>query len=134
PSPVTARATPLVLIDAGASPQREAELAARAAMALVRSGVPATDVGVVAPFRAIVAAVRRLLEGGPAAACTVDTVDRFQGGQREAMVVCLGLDGLGIRGHAFVDDPRRLNVAFTRARAKLIVVGDLERAASLPTL
>ncbi len=66
--------------------------------------------------------------------CVVDTVDRFQGGQREAMIVCLGLDGAGRRGHAFVDDPRRLNVAFTRARAKLMVIGDLEAARDLPTL
>ena len=97
--------------------------------------MPAAQIGVVAPFRAKVAAVRRLLEADASAAgCTVDTVDRFQGGQREAMVVCLGVDGIGRRGHAFVDDPRRLNVAFTRARAKLVVIGDLARAASLPTL
>jgi superfamily I DNA and/or RNA helicase len=107
----------------------------RAVRALIARGVPAREVGVVAPFRATVAAVRRLLEETPrAAGCTVDTVDRFQGGQREAMIVCLGLHGIGRRGHVFVDDPRRLNVAFTRARAKLIVIGDLRRAGSLPTL
>lgn len=128
-------ALPVVLVDAGPLPAREAQLAASAVGALISGGVPAGDIGVVAPFRAAVAAVRRLLERLPGAeACTVDTVDRFQGAQREAMVVCLGLDGIGRRGHAFVDDPRRLNVAFTRARAKLIVIGDLDTAATLPTL
>ncbi|HWE60216.1 MAG TPA: AAA domain-containing protein, partial [Chloroflexota bacterium] len=118
-------AMPLVLVDTGPEAGREVALAARAVQALAARGVPASEIGVVAPFRAMVAAVRRLLEDHPLArACTVDTVDRFQGGQREAMVVCLGLDGMGRRGHAFVDDPRRLNVAVTRARAKLVVVGD----------
>jgi len=132
---ISDRDTPIVLVDAGAMAACEVETAAHAVLSLVRSGVPAREVGVVAPFRATVSAVRRLLEGAPEAeGCTVDTVDRFQGGQREAMVVCLGLSGLWRRGHAFVDDPRRLNVAFTRARAKLVVVGDLSRAATLPTL
>jgi DNA replication ATP-dependent helicase Dna2 len=133
--PITARETPIVLVDAGADAMREATFAARAVQALVSSGVRATDIGVVAPFRATVAAVRRLLDADPdTTGCTIDTVDRFQGGQREAIVVCLGLHGIGRRGHAFVDDPRRLNVAFTRARAKLIVIGDLARAGTLPTL
>lgn len=130
-----ARAWPVVLVDAGPSVEREIALAARAVPALLARGVPARAIGVVAPFRSTVAALRRLLDAHPeATGCTVDTVDRFQGGQREAMVVCLGLGGIGRRGHAFVDDPRRLNVAFTRARAKLIVIGDLSRAAELPTL
>jgi DNA replication ATP-dependent helicase Dna2 len=133
--PVVARGVPIVLIDAGPDAAREVDLAARAVATLVRAGVPAAEVGVVAPFRATVAAVRRLLEGMPEAEdCTVATVDRFQGGQREVMIVCLGLAGINRRGHAFVDDPRRLNVAFTRARAKLVVVGDLARAGTLPTL
>ncbi|MDB5060147.1 MAG: family ATPase, partial [Chloroflexi bacterium] len=133
--PVTSREAPVVLVDAGPNAACESELAARAALSLVRSGVPAGEVGIVAPFRATVAAVRRHLEASPeTSGCTVDTVDRFQGGQREAMIVCLGLDGIGRRGHAFVDDPRRLNVAFTRARAKLVVIGDLTRAGTLPTM
>jgi DNA replication ATP-dependent helicase Dna2 len=134
-SPIVDPAIPLALVDAGPAAGREVALAARAVHALTALGVPAAEIGVVAPFRATVAAVRRLLEDQPQdAGCAVDTVDRFQGGQREVMIVCLGLDGIGRRGHAFVDDPRRLNVACTRARAKLIVIGDLVVATSLPTL
>jgi superfamily I DNA and/or RNA helicase len=126
---------PIVVVDSGPLAAAEADAAVRAAVLLARSGVPEDQVGVVAPFRATVAAVRRLLEQVPGAAnCTVDTVDRFQGGQREAMIVCLGLSGVGRRSHGFVDDPRRLNVAFTRARAKLVVIGDLAKARTLPTM
>ncbi|HEY8286672.1 MAG TPA: AAA domain-containing protein [Chloroflexota bacterium] len=133
--PTVDPAAPVVLVDSGSAAAREVECAARAVIDLVQSGIPAEQVGVVAPFRRTAAAVRRALAADPAmAACTVDTVDRFQGGEREAMVVCLGLDGMARRGHDFVDDPRRLNVAMTRARAKLIVVGDLARAETLSTL
>jgi superfamily I DNA and/or RNA helicase len=129
------RGVPIVVVDSGSQAAAEIEAAVHAAVLLVRSGVPEEQVGVAAPFRATVAAIRRLLEQSPeAAGCTVDTVDRFQGGQREAMIVCLGLSGIERRTHAFVDDPRRLNVAFTRARAKLVVIGDLARARTLPTM
>ncbi len=133
--PIVDRDVPIVVVDSGRSAAGEVEAAVCAAVLLARSGVPEEQVGVVAPFRAIVAAVRRSLESVPeASGCTVDTVDRFQGGQREAMIVCLGLSGIGRRSHAFVDDPRRLNVAFTRARAKLVVIGDLAQARTLPTM
>ncbi len=134
-SAVTDPDAPVVLVDSGDSGGREVACAARAVFALIRAGLPAGAIGVTAPFRRIAAEVRRALDADPSAAlCTVDTVDRFQGGEREAMVVCLGLRGPTRHGHDFVDDPRRLNVAMTRARAKLIVVGDLQRAAAMPTL
>jgi superfamily I DNA and/or RNA helicase len=133
--PIVDRDLPIVVVDSGSSATAEVEAAVLAAVLLARSGVPESQIGVVAPFRAIVAAARRLLEAEPeAGGCTVDTVDRFQGGQREAMIVCLGLSGIDRRTHAFVDDPRRLNVAFTRARAKLVVIGDLATARTLPTM
>jgi DNA replication ATP-dependent helicase Dna2 len=134
-SAVTDPESPVALVDSGDSAVREVACAARAVFALMQAGVQPGAIGVTAPFRRIAAEIRRALDADPAAAsCTVDTVDRFQGGEREAMVVCLGLRGPTRHGHDFVDDPRRLNVAMTRARAKLIVVGDLQRAAAMPTL
>jgi len=48
----------------------------------------------------------------------VDTVERFQGGERDIMI----LSFVRSRGTAFVFDDRRLNVAITRARRKLVLV------------
>jgi superfamily I DNA and/or RNA helicase len=53
----------------------------------------------------------------------VDTVDGFQGREKEAVVVSLVRSNeAGELG--FLADVRRMNVAITRARKKLVVVGD----------
>jgi ATP-dependent RNA/DNA helicase IGHMBP2 len=53
----------------------------------------------------------------------IGTVDGFQGREKEAVVISL------VRSNAdgeigFLADARRMNVALTRARRKLIVIGD----------
>ena len=53
----------------------------------------------------------------------VGTVDGFQGREKEAVVICLvRSNGEGEIG--FLSDERRMNVALTRARRKLIIIGD----------
>jgi len=73
------------------------------------------SIGVVSPFRAQVALIRGLL---PDVAVTVDTVERFQGGERDIMILSL----VRAESSDFVFDERRFNVAITRARRKLIFV------------
>jgi superfamily I DNA and/or RNA helicase len=53
----------------------------------------------------------------------IDTVDGFQGREKEAVVISL------VRSNShgevgFLSDTRRMNVAMTRAKRKLIVIGD----------
>jgi DNA replication ATP-dependent helicase Dna2 len=53
----------------------------------------------------------------------VDTVDRFQGSECDAVIVSLATgDG---KIHELARNPRRLNVAITRARHKLIILGSV---------
>jgi DNA replication ATP-dependent helicase Dna2 len=73
------------------------------------------SIGVVSPFRAQVAMIRGLLQD---VTVTVDTVERFQGGERDIMILSL----VRAAGSEFVFDERRFNVAITRARRKLILV------------
>ena len=99
----------------------EAELAAAEVERLLARGVPARDVAVIAPYDAQVQLLRQRLSAHPE--LEVDTVDGFQGREKEAVVVSLTRSNEeGELG--FLADIRRMNVALTRARKKLIVVGD----------
>jgi DNA replication ATP-dependent helicase Dna2 len=61
---------------------------------------------------------------------TVDTVDRFQGSAKEVIVVSFVATG-EMDGPIF-DDHRRVNVALTRARKALVLVGDTAALSSEP--
>jgi DNA replication ATP-dependent helicase Dna2 len=82
-------------------------------------GVPADGIGVVSPFRAQVVLLRKRLQD---TGVTVDTIERFQGGERDIMILSL----VRSRGGGFVFDDRRFNVAVTRARRKLVFVAHPE--------
>jgi DNA replication ATP-dependent helicase Dna2 len=97
---------------------------AQVVLDLVRSfisdnGISPESIGVVSPFRAQVVLLRQILDGTGVA---VDTVERFQGGERDIMI----LSFVRSRGTGFVFDDRRLNVAITRARRKLVLVAHPE--------
>jgi DNA replication ATP-dependent helicase Dna2 len=96
----------------------EAERVATVVGAYLSAGVAAADVGVIAPYRAQVAEIGRQVPD----TVTVDTVDRFQGSAKEIIVVSFVATG-SLDGPIF-EDHRRLNVALTRAKKALVLVGD----------
>lgn len=86
------------------------------------------DIGIISPYRAQVRCLRRLLARRPWARrlrgrISVNTVDGFQGSERDVIVLSLvrSNDSADI---GFLRDLRRINVAITRARMKLIIIGD----------
>lgn len=85
------------------------------------AGVPAASVSVITPYRAQVRKLRERLADVPAV--EVDSVDGFQGRENEAVVVSLVRSNPAGR-IGFLADTRRTNVAFTRARRALVVIGD----------
>ncbi len=86
------------------------------------------DVGVISPYRAQVQYLRRMITKNAffkpyRKLVTVNTVDGFQGQERDVIVISL------VRSNSegqigFLQDLRRMNVAITRARMKLIILGD----------
>ena len=98
----------------------EADEVARIVDAYLAAGVDPDDVGVIAPYRAQVAEIGNRVP----ASVTVDTVDRFQGSSKEVIVVSFVATGT-LEGPIF-EDYRRVNVALTRAKKALVLVGDAD--------
>ncbi len=108
----------------------EAGLVVDLILTLIDSGVEPKDMGVVTPYRAQAREIRALLRQG--ARCrmriddlVVDTVERMQGQERDLVILSLTTSNpafaLGLAD--FFYQPERLNVAVTRPRKKLIIVG-----------
>ena len=86
------------------------------------------DVGIISPYRAQVQYLKRLLKKYEffkpyRRLISVNTVDAFQGQERDVILISL------VRSNdegqiGFLKDLRRMNVAMTRARMKLIILGD----------
>jgi len=94
------------------------------------------DVGIISPYKGQIRLLRRLLKKDRfwrpfRNLVTVNTVDGFQGQERDIIVISL------VRSNAegdigFLRDLRRMNVAITRARMKLILLGDRTTLCRMP--
>ena len=86
------------------------------------------DIGLISPYRAQVQYLRQLIKGDAffkpyRHLISVNTVDGFQGQERDIIIISL------VRANengeiGFLRDLRRMNVAMTRARMKLMILGD----------
>ena len=100
--------------------RREAELVCRKVRTLLELGLPAADIALITPYAAQVRLLRSQLD---VPGLEIDSVDGFQGREKEAVVISLVRSN--VKGEiGFLGDIRRMNVAMTRARRKLLMVGD----------
>ncbi|WP_376760747.1 C-terminal helicase domain-containing protein [Archangium violaceum] len=100
----------------------EADLVIARVKELLAAGLEPRELAVITPYRAQAHALRERVE--PLSPdIEVDTVDAFQGREKDAILVSLTRSNSeGQLG--FLTDLRRINVALTRARRHLFVVGD----------
>ena len=87
------------------------------------------DIGLISPYKAQVQYLRRLVKQDAffkpyRPYITINTVDGFQGQERDVIIISL------VRANeegqiGFLNDLRRMNVALTRARMKLIILGNV---------
>jgi ATP-dependent RNA/DNA helicase IGHMBP2 len=99
---------------------QEADLVLKKVQALLASGLALAEIAVISPYSAQVRLLRERIQQPE---MEIDSVDGFQGREKEAVIVSL------VRSNregeiGFLEDVRRMNVALTRARRKLIVIGD----------
>ncbi|QNP69131.1 AAA family ATPase [Streptomyces roseirectus] len=137
PTPHPLFRTPLVLVDTcdlppaeraeGGTPQGRINRAEAALLAALARRCTADDEewAVIVPYRAQAALIRNHLRDLPPGRGDIATVDSFQGGERD--VVLYGFTRSNPAGTVgFLDELRRANVAFTRARRRLVLVGDFD--------
>ncbi len=142
---------PLVFIDVHG--EQEALKASNAEALVVRDvvrgllerGVQEETIGIIALYRAQVANIRRVLFEDDKASgwvglpittpLSVDTVDRFQGGERSVILMSFATTSepeINSLRREFLTNGNRLNVALTRAQHKMILVGRVSALEHLP--
>ncbi len=104
----------------------EAEIAIRLADDYLKDGVDEADIGIISPYAD---QVKIIQDNTP---IEVKTVDGFQGREKEIIIIStVRSNDNGNIG--FLSDLRRLNVAITRAKRKLIIIGNRETLITNPT-
>lgn len=98
---------------------------------LIAAGVDESMIGVVVPFRNQAALIRKKLSSLVTNRLVVDTVERFQGSQRDHILFCTTIQKQGeldllrelsdVQGESI---DRKLNVAYTRARKQFVLFGN----------
>lgn len=92
------------------------------------------SLAIVSPHRSQNAAMRSALPDGMRTGAFVETVDRIQGKEREAVILsyCVADAEFALTEGDFIFSPERLNVATTRARTKLIVLVNRRLLETIP--
>ncbi len=99
---------------------------------------PQSTLGIIVTYRKQIAAIREAVPD-----VTIDTVERYQGSQRNVIIYDFGISRLYqldfLTASTFTDDEgqtvdRKLNVAMTRARQQLLLVGNARMLAHNPLL
>ncbi|MEM9412688.1 MAG: ATP-binding protein, partial [Planctomycetota bacterium] len=104
---------------------QEAEFLIEQIRSATEAGVYEKDIAVIAPYSAQVRFIREQADSklGSVHQVEIDTVDGYQGREKEIVMISL------VRSNekceiGFLADQRRMNVALTRARRRLLIVGD----------
>lgn len=84
------------------------------------------SIGIIAPYKEQLSEIKRALETAEVPSAfqmTVNTVDSFQGQERDIIYISMTRSNNDSK-IGFLSELRRMNVAMTRARKKLVIIGD----------
>jgi superfamily I DNA and/or RNA helicase len=138
-------ATPVALIDTAGADHNEAlepdgesrfnegevQVVQRKVEQLCEAGLAPAQISIIAPYSAQVRLLRDRLKTQVEQGLEIGSIDGFQGRENEVVIISLvRSNDTGEIG--FLADTRRMNVALTRARRKLIVIGDSATIANHP--
>ncbi|KAK0395421.1 hypothetical protein QR680_001273 [Steinernema hermaphroditum] len=103
--------------------QGEAVYIATLCTTFIEKLVSPCDIGVMVTYKYQAKVIKEMLEDSR---IEVNTVDQYQGREKKVMIMSLVHTDFN-RNCELLSDPRRINVAVSRAQAKLIIVGHSER-------
>ncbi|MBL7554966.1 MAG: AAA family ATPase [Bdellovibrionaceae bacterium] len=115
-------------LGSGSSSLNEANYITDKIEKLLRSSVDLKTVGVICPYRfqagVVNASLQNRLGVNDASKVMIDTVERFQGQEKEAIFLSFGISGENQEQLNFLSDPKRLNVSVTRAKSRFYCLFD----------
>jgi DNA polymerase alpha-associated DNA helicase A len=90
---------------------------------LVQVGIRSSQIAIITPYQAQVTLLTSLLRPKYGPELEIGTVDGMQGREKEAVIISL-VRSNNARDVGFLKEKKRMNVAMTRAKRHLCVVGD----------
>ncbi|AQZ16294.1 DNA2 (YHR164C) [Zygosaccharomyces parabailii] len=101
---------------------------------LLHAGVDCGNMGVMTLYRAQLMLLQKRFHSDRHRTLEVLTADQFQGRDKEAIIISLVRSNKEQNGGALLKELRRINVAMTRAKSKLIIVGSRATISSVPQM
>ncbi len=131
------RETKVGVRSAGVVSQCEATIARLLLLVLEKSGVGGAEIGVISPYRSQVALILATVAGTISGKqkkwlsdVEIKTIDKYQGRDKKVIVLSLVCSNDAGNIGNLLRDWRRVNVALSRAQAKLILVGSFKTLSS----
>uniref|UniRef100_A0A8C9QEN2 DNA replication ATP-dependent helicase/nuclease n=1 Tax=Spermophilus dauricus TaxID=99837 RepID=A0A8C9QEN2_SPEDA len=118
----------------GVSNVTEAKLIVFLTSMFIKAGCNPSDIGIIAPYRQQLKIINDLLEHSSVKMVEVNTVDKYQGRDKRIILVSFVRSNKDGTLGELLKDWRRLNVAITRAKHKLILLGCVSSLKRYPPL
>ncbi|EDL97369.1 rCG60675 [Rattus norvegicus] len=118
----------------GVSNVTEARLIVFLTSTFIKAGCSPSDIGIIAPYRQQLRTITDLLARSSVGMVEVNTVDKYQGRDKSLILVSFVRSNEDGTLGELLKDWRRLNVAITRAKHKLILLGSVSSLKRFPPL
>lgn len=119
--------------------EKETEFITDLVSGFLKKGLDAKEIGVLSPFRAQATSIKKSIRKSSSIKdedknlIVSETVDKMQGQEKEVIIFSLTSGDTKYMAEMadFLYNPNKLNVAFSRAKSKLIIVGNIEKIKNL---
>lgn len=112
-------------LDSSKFNEGEAKVALDHYKSLIDLGIPSSSIALISPYSAQVALLRETLDTQSITPPEINSIDAFQGREKDVVILSLVRSNPeGVVG--FLGEMRRINVAMTRAKKQLVIIGDSE--------